>query len=134
MGEDYRFYFGVANCATNSIYQFATFRTVLCIFAEYLISQASFSGLRMKRGFNVLYGAFSVHCIRQKSIDTPLISGKALFDTLFRRLNILIMIFPQQLHSVISFFFMLYLFFSLFRCRISENLKLQAKTKKRELT
>lgn len=88
----------------------------------------------MKRGFNVLYGAFSVHCIRQKSIDTPLISGKALFDTLFRRLNILIMIFPQQLHSVISFFFMLYLFFSLFRCRISENLKLQAKTKKRELT
>lgn len=65
----------------------------------------------MKMGFNVLYGAFSVHCIRQKSIDTPLISGKALFDTLFRRLNILIMIFPQQLHSVISFFFMLYLFF-----------------------
>ena len=68
----------------------------------------------MKRGFNVLYGAFSVHYIRQKSIDTPLISGKALLDTLFRRLNILIMIFPQQLHSVISFFFMLYLFFPCF--------------------
>lgn len=87
----------------------------------------------MKRGFNVLYGAFSVHCIRQKSIDTPLISGKALFDTLFRRLNILIMIFPQQLHSVISFFFMLYLFFPVSMPYI-RNLKLQAKTKKRELT
>ena len=85
----------------------------------------------MKRGFNVLYGAFSVHCIRQKSIDTPLISGKALFVPAFKYSH-----YDISPTVTLCYFLLFYALsvFSLFRCRISENLKLQAKTKKRELT